>query len=857
MRTLLQDARYGLRVLWKSPGFTLVAVASLALGIGANTALFSVVDSMLLKKLPVREPDRLVLVTSVANKTFVPFGYTGNVVVAKDGSGRLSRTSFPYQTYAQFRAQQPAALSDVFAFGNVPLNVNANGQADVARGQAVSGNYYQGLGVPALLGRTLNDDDDKASAAPAAVLGHRYWQRRFGGDAGIVGKQIALNGVAFTVVGVTPPDFNGAMQVGTSIDVSIPIAWEPQVARERSVMALWWLRLMGRLKPGATAEQAQASLTSVFRQSVDEQRAVRAAAGVKKAAVPLDPKDYPDLSVTSGSQGEMNRRQYYRRPLYLLLAVVALVLLIACANVANLLLARAAVRQREIAVRLALGASRARLVRQLLTESVLLASVGGAVGVLLAFWIKDGLLAVTDWGGQGMGALDPRLDLRVLGFTLALSLLTGILFGIAPSWRATRVDLTPALKDSARSSGTASRSLLTKSLIVAQVAVSLVLLVGAGLMLRTLVNLERVETGFNERNLLLFDTDPDLIGYKGDKLASLYRRMFERIEAVPGVKAVTFSRNALLADSQTDSDFYLLGAATAAAAGGEAQPTGDVFLHHVRENFLETMEIPLVSGRTLRAQDDERAPKVALVNETFAREFSPGENPVGKRFGFDADKSNEIEIVGVAKDTKYGSQRDEIPPTVYLPWSQSLTSVGAMTFEVRTEIEPTAAAAAIRQAVRQVDANLPLANVKTQVEQANETLSMERLFAKLLSLFGLLAQALAAVGLYGVLAWSVAQRTREIGIRMALGATRTDVLRMILRQGLTLTLVGVAFGLTGAYALTKYLVSLTHMLYGVKPADPLTYAVIAAGLTLVALVACGLPARRATRVDPMEALRYE
>ncbi|HEX8179611.1 MAG TPA: ABC transporter permease [Pyrinomonadaceae bacterium] len=855
MRTLWQDLRYGARMLSKAPSFTAIAVVSLALGIGANTALFSVVDAMLLKKLPVKEPERLVLFKSVANTNFSPGGYSGNTNL--DESGRRVRNSFPAQTYTLLRAQSADVLTDVFAFGSVTVNVNAGGQADVALGQVVSGNYYAGLGVPAYIGRTLTDEDDKAASAPAAVLSHRYWQRRFGGDARIVGQQININGIAFTVVGITPPGFEGAMQVGTSPDVSIPLAWEPQLSTERSRMTgagLWWLRLMGRLKPGATPEQAQASLARVFQQSVTEHRALRQTQAGQKPLPALAPNDYPQLVVDAGSQGEMNRRQFYQRPLYLLLCVVGLVLLIACANVANLLLARAATRQKEIAVRLALGASRSRLIRQLLTESVLLAVLGGVLGVLLAFWIKDGLLTVGVWGGGGMSAFNPRLDLRVLGFTLALSLCTGLLFGIAPAWRATRVDLTPALKDSARSATTA-RSWLTKSLVVGQVALSLLLLVGAGLMLRTLINLQRVETGFNPNNLLLFDVDPNLIGYKNERLANLYRQMFERIEAVPGVQAVTFSRDPLLSQSESDSDFYLPSAKP--GPDGKVTPSGDVYLHRVRENFLPVMEIPLLGGRNLSAQDDEHAPKVAIVNQTFARRFFPNENPVGQHFSFNPEKPGEIEIVGLARDAKYASQRDEIPPTAYLPWAQALTSVGAMTFEVRTANEPTAVVAAIRQAMRGVDGNLPLSNVKTQMQQADQTLAMERLFAKLLSFFALLAQTLAAVGLYGVLAWSVAQRTREIGIRMALGASRTDVLKMVLRQGMTLTLIGVGLGLAGAYALTKYLVSLTSMLYGVQPADPLTFAGIALLLTLVAFVACYVPARRATTVDPMIALRYE
>ena len=867
MHTFLQDLRYGARMLLKQKGLTAIALLSLALGIGANAALFSVVDAMLLKMLPVKDPDRLVLFKSLAGREFSPGSYTGNSSRDPATGGRVM-TSFPHQSFVRLR-EQPGALSDVFAFGNVGLNVNADGQADVASGQAVSGNYYAGLGVTAMLGRTITDDDDRVSASPAAVLSHRYWQRRFGGDPSVVGKQINLNNVAFTVVGVTPPGFEGAMQAGSSQDVTIPIAWEPKlnVEQERSRMhgaGVWWLRLMGRLRPGATADEARAQLEGVFQQSVVEHRAGRQAQAQAQGGRPiaaLEPKDYPRLAIEPGGQGEMNTRQYYARPLYLLLGVVGLVLLIACANVANLLLARAAVRQKEIGVRLALGASRGRLIRQLLTESVLLATWGGVLGVIFAIWIKDGLLAVSDWGGSGMTALEPRLDWRMLGFTFALSLLTGIVFGLAPAWRATNVDLTPALKESARSSSAASRSLLSRALVVAQVALSLLLLVGAGLFLRTLVNLQRVEPGFNTRNLLLFGVEPGLIGYKEERLAQLYQQLAERLEAIPGVQAVTFSRMTLLAQGSSSRNVYLRSALSAAPdAEGRIRASGDGYIHQVRENFLEAMEIPLLAGRSLTAQDDARAPKVAVVNQTFARRYFPNEDPVGKRFTFDSTKPDEVEIIGLARDAKYTRQRDEIPPTAYVPWRQELRSMSGVTFEVRTAGDPTSAVASARQAVREVDGVLPLNNIKTQLAQADETLRMERLFAKLLSLFGLLAQQLASIGLYGVISYAVAQRTKEIGVRMALGATQGQVVRMILRQGMTLTLLGVVLGLAGAYVLTRYLESrmaLSSMLYGVKVTDPLTYGIIAVLLTVVALVACYLPARRAAKVDPMIALRYE
>ena len=762
-----------------------------------------------------------------------------------------------------------SALSDIFAFGGVGLNVNADGRADVAVGQAVSGNYFAVLGVPPWRGRVLTEDDDKPAASPVAILSHRYWQQRFGANPSVIGQQINLNNVAFTVAGVTPPGFEGTMDAGSTQDVTIPISWEPQlhVERERSRMhgaGVWWLRLMGRLKPGATAEQARVQLESAFHHSVVEHRTARQAqaqAPERTQSPRWIRRDYPRLFLDPGGQGEMNQREYYAPSLYLLLGVVGLVLLIACANVANLLLSRASARQKELGVRLALGAGKWRLIRQLLTESVLLSGLGGVMGIVFALWIKDGLLAVSDWGGPGMRAFDPQLDWRVLGFTMALSLATGILFGLAPAWRATKVDLTPTLKDGRHGSSALSRSLLSRGLVVLQVGLSLLLLVGAGLFVRTLLNLQRVDPGFNTRNLLLFDVRPGLIGYKDEKLVQLYQQMVEHLEAVSGVQKVTFSNNTLLGRGSSQRGVYLRSALSAAPdAEGRIKPSGDGSINHVRENFLEAMEIPLLAGRHLRAQDDARAPRVAVVNQTFAQKYFPNETPIGKRFTFASDKPDEIEIVGLAKDAKYTRQRDEIPPTVYLAWRQELRSMSGVTLEVRTTADPISVVAAVRQAVRGVDENLPLIDVRTQIEQVEETLAMERLFAKLLTLFGLLAQQLAAIGLFGVLAYSVSQRTHEIGIRMALGAGRRDVLKMIVRQGMVLVALGVVLGLVGAYVLTKYLESwmnLSRMLFGVKPSDPMTYGVIAVLLTLVALVACFVPARRATKVDPMVALRCE
>jgi predicted permease len=868
MQTLWLDLRYGARMLRTQKGVTAIAVLSLALGIGANTALFSVVDAMLLKLLPVKEPERLVLFQSYAPREFDPGGYGGNSIT-DPVTGLRRRTSFPYVSYQRMREQQQqrqGALSDVFAFDRFNVNLLADGQADVVNGQVVTGNYHLGLGLQPLLGRLLTDEDDRASANPVAVLSYRCWQKQFGGDSAVVGKQINLNNRAFTVIGVTPPGFEGAGNVGLTEDVTIPLAMEPLLDADPTRSLLygaghWWLRVMGRLKPGATLQQAQAQLETTFQQSVDEHRAARntqSLASGGNAIGPLDPKVYPRLSLVSGAQGEMNYREDYAPSLFLLLGVVGIALLIACANVANLLLSRAASRQKEIGVRLALGASRWRLIRQLLTESVLLAAAGGALGLVSAMWIKDGLLAVSDWGPS---ALEPKLDWRVLSFTLGLSLLTGIIFGLAPALQATKVDLTPALKDSGRSSSAASRSLLSRGLVVTQVALSLLLLIGAGLFVRTLLNLQRVDSGFNPENLLMFKVAPGLNGYKGARLAQLYERISERLEALPGAPKVTFSRTPLLADNDNERYVYLRSALGAAPdADGRIRATGESYILYGRENFLETMEIPLLAGRGFARQDDERVPKVVVVNQTFANQFFPNESPVGKRFTLDVKKPDEIEIVGLVKDAKYARQRQDAPPTIYLPWRQAANVMPEANFELRVAGEPRALIAAVRQAVREVDETLPLRSFKTQVEQADETLRMERLFAKLVTLFGLLAQQLASIGLFGVLAYAVSQRTREIGIRMAFGASQIDVLKMVIRQGMTLAVIGVALGLGGAYLLTKYLESrmnLSRMLYGVEPNDPLTYGVTAVLLTVVALIACYLPARRATKVDPMIALRCE
>jgi predicted permease len=846
MGSLIQDLRYGARMLIKHKGHTAIAILSLALGIGANTAIFSLVDAVLLKSLPVKDPNRLVQFKWLAGSNFRGFSYDGSRRTDETTGLRLS-TSFPQQTFEQFRDRQ-TVLSEVFAFAGLEqVNANVDGQAEMASGMVVSGGYFNGLGVQPVLGRAITIEDDRSTAPAAVVLSYRYWERKFGANPAVIGKQINLNNAAFAVIGVTPPEFAGVMGRGSTPDLTIPLAQEPLVRGNNSSLnqqAVWWLMMMGRLKQGATPEQAQAQLESIFQRTALEN--LRRPQNQSQAE-PLAQQDYPRLVVAPGRRGDTDWGWHQRQSLYLLVAVVGLVLLIACTNVANLLLARAAMRAPEIAIRLALGAGRWRLMRQLLTESVLLSVTGGAVGLLFALWGRDLLLNLR-FPGRETSSFQTGLDWRVLGFTFAVSVLTGLLFGLAPAWRATRFDLTPALKDTGRSSAGYSRSWLGKSLVVAQVALSLLLLIGAGLFMRTLRNLQQVAPGFNPQNLLLFRVDPRLNGYQGERLGNLYRRIFERIEAVPGVRSVTFSRHPLLSGSLGSREFYLEG-----QTADRINPPS-AFLHIVRANFFETMELPIQLGRGLSPQDDASAPRVAVINQTLARRFFQHENPLGKRISFDPNRPGEVEIIGVAQDAKYTSLRAEIPPTVYVPWLQELARLGQMNFEVRTAGDPANFLAAIRQAVREVESNLPLFDVKTQIDQASQSLAQERLFALLLSFFGLLALLLAALGLYGVLTHSVAQRTQEIGIRMALGADARHVLRLVIGQGMVLVCVGITVGLIAAYWLTKLL---TTWLYGVSETDPLTFGAIASLLMFVALFACYLPARRAARVDPIVALRYQ
>jgi len=826
---IFQDVRYGVRMLLKSKAFTSVAVLSLALGIGASTAVFSVVDAVMLKTLPVSNPEQLILLRWVGGKGVVR-GFRGST--EKDPvTGLDTSTSISYPAFERFR-DQSRTLDSLFAFAALgQLNVNIDGNAEMASVQAVSGSYFPGLGISAR-GRVLTNADENAAAAPGVVISHRYWQRRFNGDAAAIGKVVYLTGTAFTIVGVTPPEFFGTLDVVTVPDITLTFGQlaqiSPRFSEYKRSATNWWIHIMGRSKPGVSAQQAGAELTAILQRHVLE---LTSSAGEQISS--------PQIRAVSGGQGLIYQRRKFSTQFAILMAIVGLVLLIACVNLASLLWARAATRQKELAVRVSVGASGLRLVRQLLTETALLAALGGGLGLLFAYWGKDVLLALM-MGKSDELAVTVRLDWRVLGFTAAVTLLTGLFFGLVPTLRATRIELTPVLKENPRSVGPV-RSRFGKVLVVTQVAMSLVLLVGAGLFVRTLQNLNQIDAGFNRDNLLLFRVSTR---YEATRRASLYQQLTNSIAGVPGVQAVSSSHDPLLAG--------IYSGITIAVPGYSLDPDQEVRSMEVAPHFLATMEIPLVLGRELTLQDNQSAPPVVVVNQSLAERFFPQQNPLDQLVILGGQ---EMRIVGIARNTKYGGIREEIEPLAYLPYLQNSDGPSSeLSFAVRTQGHSSATIAAIRQAVQSVDRNIPVFNVRLQSDLIARSFAHERLFATLSSFFGLLALALVSIGLYGLLSYSVARRTHEIGIRMALGAQRVDVLRMVLGESLLLVLIGSLIGLAAAFATTRLI---SGMLFGLTPNDPVSLALATLLLLVMGALAGWLPARRAANVDPLIALRYE
>jgi len=854
IQDLAGDIRHGIRQLAASPGFTMVVAVSLALGIGANTAIFSLMDAVLFEMLPVKQPRQLVLLKwSAKGWPDVVEDLEGNSF-EDERTGRSWSESFPYPVYERFRDRNHV-FSQTFAFAaNTPgVNVSMRGHAEAAEAAMVSGNYFEGLGVYALHGRTILPEDDTAAAPPVAVLSHRFWQRRFGEDASVVGKTMAVNGTPFTIAGIAPAEFFG-LEPGGSPDVFVPLSQYVRLLPEYSGAAaepggkapqplthdarVWWLVVAGRLRPGETEARAQAELAVLFNQSIG-------GIGVAGKAQ-VNPKT-PVLETLPASRGLDELRRKFSRPLFVLMAMVGVVLLMACANAAGLLLARATARQREIAVRLSLGARRSRLIRQLLTESAMLAVMGGAAGVLLARWASAVLVAWLSSGRYPL-VLALHLDARILAFTLAVSVVTGVLFGLAPAWQATRVDLGPALKQGGGGARATGRFVSGRILVAGQVALCLLLLVSAGLFLRTLGNLEGTDLGFRREHLLQFSVQPGLNGYQDARLASYYEELRRRIQSIAGVRSVGYSSHALVGGGVSISD-----AAIPGYTSGKRRV--EVYRNVVGPGFFETLGIPVVLGRAIESRDGLTAPKVAVVNEKLVRKYFHGDNPIGHMLQFGNEKRpRDFEIVGVVKDTRYSRLREEAPPTVYLPYLQEPGIWSALTFEVRAEAEPGSLVAAIRQQALALDKDVPLADIKTQTEAIAQELVQERVFARLASLFGGLALVLASIGLYGTMAYTVARRTNEIGIRMAIGARPVDILGMVLRESVRVVLVGSAAGLAAAVAATRVIRS---QLYGLTPHDPVVLTGAAAVLVAVTMLAACVPARRASQVDPLRALRNE
>jgi predicted permease len=846
---LWADLRYGLRILRKSPGFTAIAAVSLALAIGANTAIFSIAKQLLYERLNVPHAEQLRLLAWTGTEAHVAVHYVWGDY-DRLPAGRVASTSFSYPAYLELRAQN-RSLEDLIAFKVTGMNATICGEAQRVQTEMVSGNYYAALGVTPQAGRAIQPSDDAAPGqSPVATISDGFWERQFGRSAAVLGQTIKLNDISLTIVGVNPKGFTGAKNVQQSPDVFVPLAMQPLVAPYSSLGGSlltepkgWWVNVMGRSRPGGGDAGAQTAL--------DGQLAaiVRGTMQVRKG------EEVPHLELRDGSRGLFAQEKTFAKPMAVLITLVGFVLLLACANIANLTLARGARRQREMSVRLALGAGRARVLRQMLVESLLLAALGGAGGLLTG---DLGRTAVPKMLENAWERTDFQIhfDAQVFAFTAGVTILTGLLFGLAPALSAARAEVSSSLKETAQSTTRRRKGLGSKALVCFQIALSTLLVIGAGLFLRTLTRLNAVDAGFRTDHLLLVEINPPTKKYPAGRDVELHRRLEQAIAAVPGVDSVAPAWNAYLSDDTSGTDFLPEGVSY------DKNKNQEEDINAVGNRFFETLGMPIIAGRAFGEQDTQGSPKVAIINQALAQSRFPGQNPVGKRFSTglnDADghvgktANDWIQIVGICGDTRYANLRDEPPPQFFLPYVQQ-ARVGGMVYEIRTRMKPEGILPALRRVMQQVDPDLPLVNVRTQDQQIKADLQQERIFVALTSGFGLLALALACVGIYGIMACSVANRRNEIGIRMALGAQPGQVRGMILRESTWLTMAGIAAGTAAALALTKLVKS---MLYGIAPQDPATFSGGVLLLLVVALAASWIPAQRAARVQPMETLRHE
>ncbi len=847
MESILQDIRYGIRILGKSPAFTAVAVLTLALGIGANTAIFSLTNALLLRKLPVGHPEQLMVFGKALSCCMI------------SGIAR-QYDIFSYPQYRYFRDRNENVLQGVAALSAqtklVRIRRTEKGAAETARAKLVSGNYFSVLDVAAAAGHTLMLGDDRLGAPPVVVISDAYWSKQFHRDPAAIGSTLDVNGTIFTIVGVTPREFFGETFQANPPEMWFPIStlnaaamFSPSLLEESDSR---WLQLIARLKPGVTLDQVSTALTAELRQFLLANPDVEIGPGAWKEAA-----GRASIQAMSGARGLPPVREYLSEMLRILRIVVALVLGVACANLGSILLARATARQREVSIRLAVGASRTRLVRQMLTESILLGVLGGAAGLVTALWGSEALLAMLYRGAETIVA-KVSADIPVLAFLVGLSIVTSVLFGMAPALRASRMNVNASLK-----TGPANTAMtrgghfgLGRALIAVQVALSLVLVVGAGLFVRTVMKLVRQDIGFDREHVLMLRIETELAGYKEQQLEPLYQRMRDRLNALPGV------RESAVALYTPMRGMNWSGSVAIAQYSPEQNRDTYAAWNRVSAGYFDAMGIPVLFGRVIGPQDVAGAPAVAVVNQTFARKYFPSENPVGQRIGWREETKNAIEIVGVVQDTRHTDGRSEIPPMFFLPMTQQVDDHAthssrdnyAQDLVVRAAGDPAAIAQEVREALREIDPGLPVGTITTAKERVSAAAGYEEMMAQITSFFGGVAVLLAALGLYGLISYAVARRTNEIGIRMALGANSRQVLWMVLQETLLLVTAGAAAGVPLALFATRFI---RAQLFGIEPYDPMTLAAAIVLMGMIAALAGYLPARRAAHIDPMVALRQD